>query len=140
MFCSQFEVGQVHLPAELVAPTVDWDLVRKYFTELQKTSDATASHVDLDAILSGDPEALNIKANIETETQNNSKDNTPGGDNDASAAESADDKQPKEKRERIGISARLDRARSYALRLDTTTSSSPGGHDIIYRRSEEIQG
>ena len=46
------KVGQTNMPAHLISPTVDWTLLRRQFTELQRQL-AEEEEADLDSVLDG---------------------------------------------------------------------------------------
>ena len=101
--------------------------MRKAYAELQKEAAPDAPYADLDAILSGDPKALDARVNNDSGTEADTETGTSKGDDEVPVSEGSDsgDQSSKESIKRIPISERLERAHSYALRLDATASSSP---------------
>ncbi|KAL5480943.1 KRE5 [Sanghuangporus weigelae] len=99
------QVGQIRMPVHLLPAAIDWSLVRREFTELQRnlaregvtTSDTP---VNLESILDGTY-------------------SLPNSEND-------DEVPP-----RPGIAERIGRAQVYAERLDATSASFPTGHAFV---------
>ncbi|KAL5522625.1 hypothetical protein ACEPAG_8642 [Sanghuangporus baumii] len=106
------QVGQIRMPVHLLPAAIDWSLVRREFTELQRnlaregitTSDTP---VNLESILDGTY-------------------SLPDSEND-------DEEAP-----RPGITERIERAQVYAERLDATSASCPTGHVFVNGKHHDL--
>ncbi|KAI5117547.1 hypothetical protein M0805_004373 [Coniferiporia weirii] len=106
-------VAQIQMPVHLLAPTVDWSLVRREFSELQpqNPTDEGTAVPNLDDILNGNDEET--KADTEGSEDNEDGEGEDGGKNHVNLAE------------------RVKRAHAYAERLDATSASCPTGHAFV---------